>query len=142
MDLKLQHLLQQEEPPELLPGVREIFARLQRARVPFGIASNAPYDFVKATVAKHKLPVEVMMGVENYENPKPNPEPYLKLAKALGVAESDFSQTFIFEDSKTGMQAAVAAGMYAVGIRTGYSDAVLRGLGAKVTLTDLSEADW
>ena len=142
MHLKLLHLLEQTKPPRLLPGVRKIFARLQRENIPFGIASNAPFAFVEATVKKHNLPVEMMTGVENYENPKPNPEPYFMLAKALGVSESDFSETLIFEDSKTGMQSAAATGMYAVGLRTSYSEAVLKEYGARVTLQDLSEATW
>lgn len=44
---------------------------------------------------------------------KPNPEPYLQAAKAMGFAAPE---CVVFEDSVSGFRAARAAGMYCVGV--------------------------
>jgi len=139
LNLKLQHLLAQAEPPTLLPGARSLLLACYEKGISFGIASNAPRDFVTETVRKHNLPVKTMFGVDDYHNPKPHPEPYLKLANAIGIDEQSFERTYVFEDSLTGMQAAVASGMYAVGVRTAYGENDLVAKGAKDTVANLSE---
>lgn len=141
LDLKLQHLLAQSEPPVLLPGARDLLEACREKGVPFGIASNAPRDFVTETVRKHNLPVKEMFGVDDYQNPKPHPEPYFKLAKALGIDKEYFTSAYVFEDSLTGMTAAVASGMNAIGVRTAYSADDLLGEGAKYTVGYLDEVE-
>jgi beta-phosphoglucomutase len=52
-------------------------------------------------------------------NPKPHPDVYLKAAKLLGV---DAANCVVFEDSHSGIQAARAAGMRVVGVRTTHDE--------------------
>lgn len=138
MLLKLDHLLSQEQPAPLLPGVKQLFARLKELSIPFGIASNAPRSFVQHTVAKHGLDVEVMFGFEDYTLPKPNPEPYLLLAERLNISEADFSDVWICEDSVTGITAAAATGMYVIGVKTVHDEDKLKDAGANLVVQNLS----
>ena len=140
MILKREHLGQQKNPAPLLPGAKSLFDFLKKENIPFGIASNAPQSFVIRTVDLHGLSVEAMFGYENYQHPKPNPEPYFLLAKALKISPDDFSDCIIFEDSKTGLQAAAATGMMVVGVKTAYDELTLRAAGADYVVQDLAEA--
>lgn len=125
---------------ELLPGVREYMKCLGEQNIPFGIASNAPRAFVKALGQAHKLPVNVMMGVEDAQRPKPAPDLFLACAQKLGVSVLKFDDVFVFEDSTHGIEAAVSAGMVPIGVRTQHADDVLRSAGAKHTVENLMDA--
>jgi beta-phosphoglucomutase len=140
MDLKTKHVLNQTSPAPLLPGAREMFDFLHKENIPFGIASNAPQSFVASTIERHELKVPIMLGMENYQNPKPNAEPYFLLADMLDISTANYRSTYIFEDSKTGLQAASSTGMYVVGITTAYDENILRESGAASTLKNVGEA--
>ena len=53
----------------------------------------------------------VLVGADDVERGKPDPEGFVRAAKQLGV---DASQCVIFEDSPAGLEAAIAAGARAV----------------------------
>lgn len=126
--------------PELLPGVREITEFLTVENVPYGIASNATREFVGKYIQQLNINFTTYFGFEDYVNPKPNPEPYLSLAKALGVDPSQFKNTWVFEDSKTGTNAARDAGMFPIGIMTQFSETELRAAGSQLVFPTLKEA--
>lgn len=63
----------------------------------------------------------VIIGDE-CERPKPFPDPYLKALEVLGASADS---TIIFEDSFTGIQAGVKAGMPVIGLLTGNPEEVL-----------------
>jgi beta-phosphoglucomutase-like phosphatase (HAD superfamily) len=52
-------------------------------------------------------------------NPKPAPDVFLKAAELLAAAPRD---SIVFEDSHTGVEAAIAAGMQVVGLRTTHAE--------------------
>ena len=56
---------------------------------------------------------DVTVGAGDIERTKPFPDPYLHAAKLLGV---DIEQSLIFEDSPTGITAAVASGSFVVAV--------------------------
>lgn len=138
--LKQQHLSVTTTPPDLLPGVPEITAFLNEHVVPYGIASNAYTEFVENSVRQTGANFPVCMGVDKFPEPKPSPLPYLTLAEHLGVKKEDFTETLIFEDSLTGLQAAAATGMVAVGLLTQYTEQELRDNGAEFVFPTLLEA--
>jgi len=140
MNLKTQHVIKITSPAPLLPGVREMFHFLYHQNIPFGIASNAPQPFVSITMERHGLEVPVMLGMENYQRTKPDPEPYYLLADMLDIHPGNYSTTFIFEDSKTGLQAASATGMRVIGVRTAYNPKVLRESGAEFIVKNIGAA--
>jgi len=78
--------------------------------------------------------------VEDYEKPKPDPEAYIRLAKALGFSKIDFKDLWVFEDSLTGTTAAKLAGMVPIGILTQFSEQELKKAGSKMVFPTLLEA--
>ena len=106
-----------EVKPQLLTGVREISAELKKRNIPYGIASNASKHYVKKAVEWLGIDFDICMGYEDYKEPKPSPIAYMTLASELGVNSSLYSKTWVFEDSKTGISAANAAGMHPYGIK-------------------------
>ena len=93
----------------LRPTVRETVERLSAKGVPMAVVTTtrtarARHHLEGAGLVHHFVDV---IGRDRVENPKPDPEPYLKGADALGLLPSACAA---FEDSDTGTQAAIAAG--------------------------------
>jgi beta-phosphoglucomutase len=99
----------------LVPGLREF---LEEYRVvTMGIASNAEPANVELIVEAAGIRPYFRAIVDGHQvlHPKPDPEVYLKVAGLLGVAPAN---CIVFEDSQTGVDAGIAAGMRVVGFRT------------------------
>ncbi|MDG1804815.1 HAD family phosphatase [Flavicella sp.] len=127
-------------PPDLLPGVREIQEFLASKETPHGIASNATRAFVKNSVAQLALGFTTCFGLEDYKKPKPAPEAYITLATALGISKEDYKSTWVFEDSITGTQSALKAGMLPIGILTMNSEEKMLAAGSAYCFPTLLEA--
>jgi beta-phosphoglucomutase len=138
--LKDTHLDIHFKVPELLPGVTEFTTLLTKEKIPYGIASNATKQFLKNSVHHLNLNFATVFGVEDYEKPKPAPEAYITLAKALGFKEPDFKNIWVFEDSLTGTKAAKIAGMIPIGILTQYTKEQLKEAGSIFVFPTLLEA--
>ncbi|SDR69498.1 haloacid dehalogenase superfamily, subfamily IA, variant 3 with third motif having DD or ED [Polaribacter sp. KT25b] len=138
--LKDKHIETRFKVPKLLPGVIEFTSFLSEEKIPYGIASNATRQFLKNSIQHLNLNFTTVFGVEDYEKPKPSPEAYITLAKALGFKNDDFKNIWIFEDSLTGTKAAKLAGMIPIGITTQYSDKELKDAGSILVFPTLLEA--
>ncbi|TMM32341.1 HAD family phosphatase [Polaribacter aestuariivivens] len=138
--LKDKHLDIYFKTPKLLPGVHECTDFLTKKSIKYGIASNATKQFLKNSVEKLKLNFTTVFGLQDYEKPKPSPEAYITLAKALGFTENDFKDIWVFEDSLTGTTAAKLAGMIPIGILTQFSEEELKEAGSKMVFPTLLEA--
>ncbi len=68
---------------------------------------------------------------------KPAPDIFLLAAEKIGATPA---ACLVFEDAVSGIRAACAAGMRAVGVRSSFDDASLRAAGACATIRDLAEA--
>jgi beta-phosphoglucomutase family hydrolase len=103
----------------LVPGVREFLPRHQG--MPIGLATNAEPANVEFLFERAGLRPFFHVVVDGHQvaNPKPHPEVYLKAAELLGVAATN---CVVFEDSHSGIQAARAAGMRVVGVRTTHAE--------------------
>jgi beta-phosphoglucomutase len=103
----------------LVPGIREF---LMRHRNPdLAIASNAEaanVDFVLDATGLAPFFRVVMNGAQ-VTHPKPHPEIYLRVAEGLRAAPEE---CIVFEDSYTGVEAGLAAGMRVVGVGTTHND--------------------
>jgi HAD superfamily hydrolase (TIGR01509 family) len=103
----------------LVAGLREFLIAHRAA--PMGVASNAEpanVEFILDRAGLRPFFTAVVDGSE-VANPKPHPEIYLRLADILEVPPPD---CVVLEDSYIGVQAARAAGMRVVGIRTTHDD--------------------
>ena len=98
----------------LMPGALAISKAIDEAGIKQGLVSASPrpiVDGVLIGMAEKYFDVNVAAG--DIERTKPFPDPYLHAAKLLDV---DISQSLIFEDSPTGITAAVASGAFVVAV--------------------------
>jgi HAD superfamily hydrolase (TIGR01509 family) len=97
---------------DALPGARELVAAV-RERVPVAVASNSPREFVDAALASAGLEFGEVLAAEDVARPKPAPDLYRAASARLGVPPE---RCVAFEDSRTGVASARAAGMFVVGV--------------------------
>jgi HAD superfamily hydrolase (TIGR01509 family) len=97
------------------PGALELVAALKAAGLPLAVASNSPRSHLLAGLRRTGLTDEfdVILGVDDVENPKPAPDLYLQACRGLKVDPAD---AIALEDSLPGVSAAKAAGMRVIGI--------------------------
>jgi HAD superfamily hydrolase (TIGR01509 family) len=108
-------LLKEDLKQYQVPGAIDFLDRYKE--VPKAIGSNAEpenIDFVLDSFGLRPYFQAVVNGLE-VERPKPFPDIYLKAARHLGTAPEE---CIVFEDSPTGAQAGIAAGMRVVGVET------------------------
>ncbi len=98
------------------PGALELLERLLAMGVPVAVASNSQREFVERTLAGAGLldgRFQTVVSAEDVEHPKPAPDIYLEACRRLGAQPAKCTA---LEDSATGVTAAVAAGMYVIGV--------------------------
>jgi HAD superfamily hydrolase (TIGR01509 family) len=98
----------------VMPGALELLANLARNNVPTALVSASPRVLVDAVLSS--IPgnsFAFSISADDVENPKPNPEAYVKAAHDLGVNISD---CLILEDSPTGVQAATSSGAFTIAV--------------------------
>ena len=97
-----------------MPGAIELVQELQSHGVKTALVSASPRNIVNAVLDNlgHEL-FPFSISADDVTRTKPDPEGYLKAAAMSG---SDISNCLIFEDSLTGMNAAMASGAYLIGV--------------------------
>lgn len=100
-------------PNEILPGVKNFLTRLKLAGIKTGIGS----------VSKNTMTILNNVGLTSYFDTiidgtkityaKPNPEVFLKGASELNILPKN---CVVFEDAKAGIEAAINAEMYSIGV--------------------------
>lgn len=91
-----------------MPGAVELVRELQSHGVKTALVSASPRNIVDAVLDNlgHDL-FPFSISSDDVVNTKPHPDGYLK---AAAISESEITNCLIFEDSLTGMKAAVASG--------------------------------
>jgi beta-phosphoglucomutase len=122
----------------LVPGIREFLDRHRDLAFALGTNAEPPnVDFVLDETGLRPY-FQVIVNGHDVANPKPHPEIYLRAADALGVSPG---ACVVFEDSKTGVEAGLAAGMRVVGITTTHAD--LAGVSLHIAdFNDLAVETW
>jgi len=78
----------------------------------YAVVTSAPRELALVRLQLCDIPVPaVVVGAEDVEHGKPNPDPYLTAATALGIAPED---CVVFEDAPAGIRSGLAAGMRVV----------------------------
>mgnify|MGYP003863604111 FL=1 len=97
-----------------MPGAIELVRELQSNGIKTGLVSASPRNIVDAILDNlgHEL-FPFSISSDDVSETKPHPEGYLKAATITG---SDISNCLIFEDSLTGMSAAITSGAYLIGV--------------------------
>lgn len=99
----------------LIPGLRDF---LERHRgLPMAVGSNASPENVAFVLEETGLRpyFRAVVDGDQVPNPKPHPDVYLRAAELLHVEPAN---CIVFEDSPSGVAAAMAAGMRVVALRT------------------------
>lgn len=109
-------LAELEHGVEEMLGAAELLETLRGHGIPIGLVSNSPRAFIeKAINAVGYAPhFDVIVSAHEVARPKPAPDPYLAACRMLG--EDPGLDIFAFEDSPSGVAAAVAAGLTVFGI--------------------------
>ena len=97
-----------------MPGAVELVRELQTYGIKTALVSASPRNIVDAVLDNlgHDL-FPFSISADDVTRTKPDPEAYLKAAEMIG---SEITNCLIFEDSLTGMKAAVASGAYLIGV--------------------------
>jgi HAD superfamily hydrolase (TIGR01509 family) len=98
------------------PGALDLLERLRGAGMPIAVASNSQRAFVERTLGGAGLldgRFQTVVSAEDIEHPKPAPDIYLEACRRLGAQPG---MCAALEDSPTGVAAAVAAGMFVIGV--------------------------
>lgn len=103
-----------------LPGYLQFLEGLKAQGILTGVATSAPranLDLILdgLDIRKH---MDSIMSSEDVESHKPSPEVYLKTAQRLGLAPNE---CLVFEDSFSGVSAAINAGMKVVGVLSSHT---------------------
>jgi beta-phosphoglucomutase len=120
----------------LMDGVREVLDALTARDVKLAIGSSGVRLNLELTVAKCGLDgrFATIASLEDITRGKPDPQVFLVAAAKAGV---DPLRSVVFEDAPVGIQAAKAAGMYAVGVTTTVPAIKLLEAGADQVVTNL-----
>ena len=97
-----------------MPGAMELVRELQSHGIKTALVSASPRNIVDAVLDNvgHDL-FPFSISADDVKETKPDPEGYLKAASMSG---SEITNCLIFEDSLTGMNAAIASGAYLIGV--------------------------
>ncbi len=119
-------------------GVREMLSDLAATGCPLAVATSGPPENVALVLSEGRLQsfFRVVVTGADILNGKPAPDCFLLAAERLGVAAAD---CVVIEDAPSGVMAAKAAGMTAVGYTSGHSATALRAAGADQIVAALRE---
>lgn len=122
-------MIQNVTPAYLLPGVADLLQELRAAGIKVALGSsskNAQTVIERLGIAEH---FDAIADGYSVSQPKPAPDLFLYAAQQLGLSPS---QCVVVEDAAAGVEAALAAGMRAIGLgpvqRVGKAHVVLPSL--------------
>ena len=122
------------------PGLERILQLSNEIPLKRAVVTNAPkenaYHMLGALDLTATFPIVVL--AEDAPPGKPNPAPYLLGLEKVGVVAPE---AIAFEDSPTGIQSAVAAGIYTIGIASTHDPELLKGFGAHMVIKDFNSPE-
>lgn len=126
------------------PGLPELLQWARRHALPCAVVTNAPRANATLVLAALGLSdrFDCVIAGDEVGRSKPHPEPYLTALDALGAQASN---AVAFEDSLSGLRAAVAAGLPTFGMLTSLGEADLLREGAVQAIKDFRDGrlwDW
>ena len=104
-----------------LPGAAELLAALPSGS--WTVVTSGTRALATGRLAHGGLPIpEQLITADDVERGKPDPQPYLAGAAALGV---DPAECLVIEDAPAGIEAGKAAGMRVLAVATTFDDGAL-----------------
>jgi len=135
------HLYRHAFERELQPvaGVEAVLDLLDRRGVPTCVASSGTHERIRFTLGLTGLLDRFegrMFSADDVDRGKPNPDLFLHAATTLGVGPAGCA---VIEDSRYGIEAALAAGMTAYGYSGGLTPAQRLAVPGVVLFGDMAE---
>jgi HAD superfamily hydrolase (TIGR01509 family) len=122
------------------PGLDKLLRLTDDAVIKRAVVTNAPEDnaihMLKSLRLTDTFPILVM--AKDAPPGKPDPAPYQLALNRLGGI--DPHKAIAFEDSTAGIQSAIGAGIYTIGITSSYTAEYLLDAGASMTIKDFDDA--
>jgi HAD superfamily hydrolase (TIGR01509 family) len=122
-----------------VPGLIDLLDWAEREGMPMAAVTNAPTANAELMLTglhvKHRFRT-IVIGDE-LPRGKPDPMPYLVAGERLGV---DCRHCVAFEDSRSGMRSASAAGAYSIGMLSSLPEEELVKVGARFGVKDFTDA--
>lgn len=121
-----------------LPGLDQLLAWIDQQGLKQAVVTNAPRtnaEFMLKTLNLWETFETVIIG-EELPRAKPDPMPYQEALKRLKIAPE---AAVVFEDSSSGVKAAIAAGIPTIGMATTHSPEALYELGVKLVIEDFTD---
>lgn len=111
-----ERIREKKEKIPLRSGVRAFIDECIAKNIQMGIVTSSSRPSVEYRIAQYHLaePFQTIVSIDDVENPKPHAEPYQIALKRL---KANPDETLVFEDSPSGVQAALAAGLRVVFVR-------------------------
>lgn len=102
-------------PLVLADGLEPLLGQLKSEKVPVGIATGSRPNYVNHILYGLGLRpyIQAVVTADDITKSKPDPEIYLKTARALGTKPKECT---VFEDTISGIRAGQAAGMHVIAI--------------------------
>lgn len=122
-----------------MPGLTDFLHHIELQGYATALVTNAPRpnaEFMLKTLALNGTFQPIIIA-DDLPRGKPDPLPYQTALEQLGLLPDE---AIVFEDSPTGVRAAVAAGIPTIGITSSHSDATLCKLGAQFTIADFTDS--
>jgi HAD superfamily hydrolase (TIGR01509 family) len=123
---------------QLMDGVRALLDALAAVGFKLAIGSSGVRKNLELTVSECGLDgrFAAIAALEDISRGKPDPQVFLTAASRAGVSPE---RAVVFEDAPVGIQAARAAGMYAVGVTTSHPAHFLLEAGADEVVDTLAD---
>lgn len=111
--IRVQSLRMRRAVPAM-PGAVELVKELASNGIPTALVSASPRVIVDSVLESlgHDL-FPFSLSSDDVERTKPHPDCYLKAANKIGV---DIKECLVFEDSLTGVNAAIASGSFLIAV--------------------------
>jgi HAD superfamily hydrolase (TIGR01509 family) len=120
-----------------MPGLPKILELIDNAALKKAVVTNAPKEnavhMLDTLRLTYTFPTVIL--AEDAPPGKPDPAPYLLALERLAI---DSREAIVFEDSTTGIQAAVRAGIYTIGITSTHAAEHLLDAGANMAIEDFN----
>ncbi|VYS49318.1 unnamed protein product [Arabidopsis thaliana] len=119
------------------PGALELVTECKSKGLKVAVASSADRIKVDANLKAAGLSLtmfDAIVSADAFENLKPAPDIFLAAAKILGVPTSE---CVVIEDALAGVQAAQAANMRCIAVKTTLSEAILKDAGPSMIRDDI-----
>ncbi|CAN0094151.1 unnamed protein product, partial [Phaeothamnion confervicola] len=126
-----------------LAGLTRFLCHCDAAALQTVVVTNAPrvdaFHTLEVLGLTDRFAASVTIGME-CSAAKPSPEPYLEGLRKLGDgAGMRAAECVAFEDSPGGITAAVAAGIFTIGVTTGWSEEQLKEFGCGLAIRDFDD---